>query len=129
PVVADRSFLVRVVGGQVHLVRGGEPAAFGVAGRRQLVDVVEAGPLIPAVARHGQRAVPVRPDRHQAGGPPPDGAVGSGVDLVLAGRSPSVHRVDELLGGVRAHVVHAAEVRSGAGFQPGGAYRERGVVL
>ena len=118
-----------VVIGQVHRVRGpGEPP-FGVQLARHDVHIVKPLPLVVAVARHRQQAVPAiangKSPRRLVG----DVAIDVGVDLVLGRRAPAIQSGGKLAPAVCPHVFDAAEVGRGAGLGPYAANGEDVVLV
>ena len=70
PIEADDPLLIGIVARQVHLIGGGEPAFLGIVDIRHFLDLEDAGPVIAAIARRGEKPVMLRAFRHEPRGVP-----------------------------------------------------------
>ena len=123
PLEPQPSLPVRVVDRDVHLVGRRDEPLGRIGGDREVLAVPEAVPLVPAVARDGQQAVPVRPPRREPARHPADVALRVRVDLVERGRAPALEGLLEGGEVPGAQVVDRAEVRRHPGLEPGRAHR------
>ena len=121
PFKADSNFIDRIIGGKGECVGRRNEPPWRIELHGQGIHVVEVVPLVAAVARNGQQPIVIAPPRQEASRLVADVPIDVGVYLVLARGAPPIQGSDECIPILGAHVVDAAEIRSHALMEPGGA--------